>query len=216
MKKRMAVGLFFYSITTFANPIGIVLSTLGNVFANGNHIQRTLTRGSAIESGDVIITGAHAQAKIKYNNGTLVSINPNSNYQVSSKASDQYDATLNVGSIGYSSTGKKKQGVLHTPVVALAILGTEFTASVTPPPHTVTLDVSLGQVQVGSGQVVNSGYNAVISPDGKVTISPDSKHHDPLYNVLTINPQLITTATSSTVITTANLAQFATISIGCP
>jgi preprotein translocase subunit YajC len=219
MRKWAAVGLFFYSIALCAQPIGTVLFTLDKVVAEQNHVSRMLTRGSILNSGDVIITGAGAQAKIKYMNGTLVSINSNSNYQVSparSEVKDSYEATLNEGSISYSSSGQKKQGILHTPIIALAILGTEFTAQLSPPPHKLNLSIISGQVQLGDGQVLHGGYNAVISANGKVTVSPASKHHDSVNNILTTNPQLIATAASTSTITTTMLTQVATIAITCP
>ncbi len=214
MRQWILIGLFFYSMAIFAAPIGTVLFTMDKVIAEQNHVQRTITRGSILNGGDIIITGPSGQAKIKYNNGTLVSINPNSHYQVSSVGADsakQYDATLSVGSIAYSSSGKKKQGTLHTPVVALAILGTEFTVTVSPPPYTVNLDVQSGQVQVGNGVVVNGGFNAVILPNGHVNVTPDSKHNDPINNVLVVDSQLIALAA-----TPAHVSGLAFLTITCP
>jgi hypothetical protein len=110
----------------FSQSIGTLIYAINKVTAQQGSSQRTVTRGSSIFTGDTIITGADSRAQIKYTNGTLVSIQPNSRYQtLAYGAKSQMKSKLSTGAIEYNSKGKKK-AVVQTPVVALAILGTHF------------------------------------------------------------------------------------------
>lgn len=135
MKKLMFFCLMIVSMVVFSESIGTVLVAVDKVMAEQGSKKRTLTRGSPIYTGESIITGSNAHAQIKYTNGTLVSIEANSHYQTVSyapKSDTVIKSKLNKGSIVYESKNKKqKKGVLETPVVALAVLGTKFQANVT-------------------------------------------------------------------------------------
>lgn len=173
-KLLLAVFLFsFQAIASAAVTIGTVIFTADKVTAEQNHVKRTLARGAALFAGDIINTSDKSQAKIKYNNGTLVSIEPNTNYQVSSaeaKKDSAFDATLNNGTINYKSTGKKKQGTLNTPVVALAILGTETTVTYKDGVLEVTL--TKGLIQIGAeGPLITAGKKAILDKTGKIVVS---------------------------------------------
>ena len=239
MRNKLLLGIFLYSFQVIANAsaqIGTLIFTADQVTAEQNHVKRTLARGDALYAGDVIITSDKSQAKIKYNNGTLVSIESNSNYQVSqaaTKADGAFDATLNKGAIEYKSTGKKKQGTLHTPVVALAILGTDFKATVdwnflirnkkhnkkTVGFKNVKLKVSVnsGSVQVGAkGPVLTGGSQATIYTGGKAQVNVISSTS----NTDTIPIASMTTVSNNLTAITANVVilvplPLATIEIGC-
>ena len=179
MKIRIILGLLLFSSHLFAaagNTIGTVLFTTDKVVVEQNHKQRAVTRGAPLYSGDTIITNATGQAKIKYNNGSLVTIRPNSNY-VTSPATGQkngeLNATLNKGTIDYSSTGKKKQGTIHTPVVSLAILGTQFTLSYSELTQETIVIVLSGIVSMNN-QIITGGATGTASSNGKVTKSTTS------------------------------------------
>lgn len=222
MKKWLVLLLLFHSTAIIANQVAMTLFTLNQVKAKQKDVERMIIRGSILYPGDVIITDTKARAKIKYTNGTLVSIEPNSSYQVSAASSQPtslYNATLNAGSIQYSSEGKKKQGVLNTPLVALSILGTEFKASISQPPYTLNLSVNSGQVQVGNGIIVNAGQSALITSNSKVTITSTAAttrlRGDSARKVVTSNAQLVTTGAITPTITTAVLAQIASIGVTC-
>ncbi|KGP64440.1 hypothetical protein EP47_11790 [Legionella norrlandica] len=133
MKKLILICLILGINSVFAKSVATVLFTSKKVVANRNGIERTLSRGSSLDVGDAVITGKGALANIKYNNGTLVNIGENSNYKIlaySSKPSDiQVAAELDTGKIKFKTTGKSKE-TLKTPVIALAILGTECSAYV--------------------------------------------------------------------------------------
>ncbi|MCX7117315.1 MAG: hypothetical protein NTW94_05335 [Legionellales bacterium] len=58
---------------------------------------RALVRGAPIFINETIVTGAHSSAQIKYSNGTLVSIQPDSHYLTLANA-------LSLSTMGFSST----------------------------------------------------------------------------------------------------------------
>lgn len=130
MKKLISTGLLILSHSIYADSIGTVLFTAKQVTAENSGATRALVRGGVLQVGDTIITAADASAKIKYANGTLVSIGPGSNYKIVSYSPNQSDVTLtaqlNQGKIESLTDGKEKREALKTPVVALAITGTRY------------------------------------------------------------------------------------------
>ncbi|MFI4918540.1 MAG: FecR domain-containing protein [Legionellales bacterium] len=218
MKRLILICLFLHSVTASCEQIATVLFTMNKVIAEQNHVQRDVTRGAAINTGDIIITAAGSEAKIKYTNGTLVSINPNSNFQTSdptAKNPAEFNAKLNSGGIHYASTGKKK-GVLKTAVVALAILGTEFEATITST-GALALQVLSGTIQItapdGTVYTFTAGAVVTIHPDGTVTVAPTSSptsvtstsgdNSSSTTSSTTINTLTTVTATTVTTATTA-------------
>lgn len=162
MKKIILVIFILFTGTAFTAPAALVLLVSNKVSAQQAGKERALSRGSQLFTGDTIITGAGAKAEIKYTDGSLVSIQENTSYQIVSYSSQQnveFKTKLNKGAIEYTSS-KKKKGSIQTPVVALAILGTQLQAIATP--SNTYLDVKQGLVQggnqlVGPGQQFSSG-----------------------------------------------------------
>ncbi|MCE3044039.1 FecR domain-containing protein [Legionella quinlivanii] len=162
MKKIILLIFILFTGTAFTAPAALVLSVTSKVSAQQGGKERTLGRGSQLFTGDTIITGAGAKAEIKYTDGSLVSIQENTSYQIVSYSSQQnveFKTKLNKGAIEYTSS-KKKKGSIQTPVVALAILGTKLQAIATP--SNTYLDVKQGLVKggnqlVGPGQQFSSG-----------------------------------------------------------
>jgi hypothetical protein len=162
MKKLIFISLLISTLSAFAQSIGTILVAVNNVSAEQGTQKRTLSRGSAINTGDTIITGPNSHAQLKYSNGTLVTIQQNTRYQTTEydpKKAVSLKSNLSTGAIEYKSTGKKK-GVIQTPVVALAILGTDFQAIATPTQTYLNVIeglVSADGVIVGPGQTNTSG-----------------------------------------------------------
>lgn len=120
-----------YSVNVFSQAsIGKILFTVGQVTAKHGSQERRLARGALFYVGDSIITGYNARAQIKYDNGALVSIEPNSHYQTLSyepKDNLVIKSSLIRGEINYDSNNKAyKHNIITTPLVALAILGTQL------------------------------------------------------------------------------------------
>ncbi|WP_162263109.1 FecR family protein [Legionella birminghamensis] len=162
MKKILLLIIIFSIGKAFAEPAALVLVASNKVIAQQGSKERALSRGSQVFTGDTIVTGPGAQAQIKYTDGSLVSIQENTSYQIvsySSKQNVEFKTKLDKGAIEYTSS-KKKKGSIKTPVVALAILGTQLQAIATP--SNTYLNVKQGLVQggnqlVGPGQQFSSG-----------------------------------------------------------
>lgn len=127
MKELILISLLLFNVNVFA-VAAKVLFTAKKVVANRNGSERVIARGAVLEAGDQIITAADAAANIQYTNGTLVNIGASSNYKILAYAPNQADtqikAELNKGKIEIKTTGKTKE-TLKTPIVSLAILGTQ-------------------------------------------------------------------------------------------
>lgn len=128
MKRIILIGLLFTANHLFA-AAATVLYTQSKVVASRDGSERTLSRGSALEPGDEIITAAGAAAHIQYSNGSLVNIGSDSKYKILAytpkQADNQINAELSKGRLELQNTGKIKE-TLKTPIVSLAILGTHL------------------------------------------------------------------------------------------
>lgn len=126
--KKIITLLFIFATQISIAGVAIVLSTTNKVTAQQGSQARVLTRGSALNVADAVSTAKGAMAHIKYNNGTIVTIGENSLYTIlafSPKQSDvQIKAELSKGSMALTTTGKSKES-LKSPVIAMAILGTQ-------------------------------------------------------------------------------------------
>lgn len=171
MKKIVSLSLLLVVSNGFADSVGTVLFAAQKVIAQNGGAERALTRGASLSTGDTIITAANASAKIKYTNGTIVSIGAGSNYKIISYAPKQSDvaitAQLNKGKIESQTSGSEKREALKTPVVALAITGTKYKVYVKDRKKT-NVELIEGKIQIGS-QVLHPGDSIVATLNG---ISP--------------------------------------------
>lgn len=169
--KKLTLLCFLFASTQIHAGIATVLFTSNKVTsASGSPI----TRGASLSAGDAVITAADSVANIKYNNGTLVNIGANSNYKILDYAPNQIKSELSTGDIHTKTNGKTKETV-KTPVVALAVLGTEFQLGV----HckggmvsencksVVNLQVIEGMIQAGS-TILKAGSSVVINSPSSV------------------------------------------------
>lgn len=133
MKKFVFICLLFNAVAAFADSVATVLFTLNSVTASHGGASRSLARGGSLEVGDKIVTGDGAKVNIKYSNGTLVNLGPNSSYTILSFSPNTNDvqvkAQLDQGSLSVKTNGRTKE-TLKTPVMAMAILGTALQVSV--------------------------------------------------------------------------------------
>lgn len=170
MKKLILVYLIFASPLSFAETVATVLYSSKTVMATHNGVAHAISRGATLEAGDSIKTEAGAGANIKYKNGTLVNIGENSVYKIlaySPKSTDeQIKAELSAGKIHIKTNGKTKEA-LKTPVIALAILGTDVSVYVASPAKTYT-QVREGKVKVGE-TILGIGQSALATPQGVVS-----------------------------------------------
>ncbi|KTC94563.1 FecR family protein [Legionella erythra] len=138
MKKLLFFCLLGQAFAAYAQQaIGTVLFASNQVTVERNNQKLPLTRGASFYVGDTIVTGANAQAQIRYSNGTLVALQPNSTYEITSYTpqSKGIQSQANLKSGGVESTTKsQKKAILKTPVIALAISGTSYRAMVVKSP----------------------------------------------------------------------------------
>lgn len=169
MKKIVLIGLFLAASNVFAQSAAVVLSTTNKVVAKSNSAERSISRGSSLEPGDAIITAAGALAAIKYSNGTLVYLGEKTSYKIlayAPKTSDvQIKAELNYGKLESKTSGKMKE-TLATPVMALSILGTEYSVYYDET-STTYVKVTSGLVEAG-GISFGPGQIFIITPDGEI------------------------------------------------
>ncbi|VEB35075.1 FecR family protein [Legionella cherrii] len=165
MKKIIITGLFMLASQVFAQSAATVLFTQKKVIANHNGVERVLSRGSALDPGDEVITGDGAAASLQYTNGALVNIGNNSNYKIlaySPKESVQIKAELSKGKAEIKTPEKIKES-LKTPILSLAILGTDVRIYV--PSHSMTY------IEVIEGLVL--ARNEYLRPGASVRVTAD-------------------------------------------
>ena len=152
--------------------VGTVLFTVKKVTAQNAGVTRPLNRGASLEVGDLIITAADAAAKIKYINGTLVTIGANSNYKIVAYAPSQEEvlkAELSQGKIESQTNGGAKKEALKTPVVALAITGTKYKVFVRDKKKT-NVELIEGSIKIGN-KLLKPGESIVATMYG-ITPAP--------------------------------------------
>lgn len=168
MNKIILFFMMICSSSLCAEAVATVLYANNKVTANRNGAERTLARGAQLEAGDAVITAAGAVVNIKYLNGTLVNLGENSNYKILSYSPDAKDvqikAELNSGKLHFQTTGKVKES-LKTPVIALAILGTDAKVYVASKTQTY-IAVGSGHVQAGNNKPLSAGDSIVANPQG--------------------------------------------------
>lgn len=180
MKKLTLLYFLIASTPVLAETAAKILSTTNDVSVNGTKV----TRGANVSAGDTIVTAADAAANIKYTNGTLVNIGASSNYTIlaySPKSADvQIKAKLDSGAIHTKTDGKTKESV-KTPVVALAVLGTEFQLAIScnqketkrhqTCKKAINLEVIEGKVQAGA-MVLTAGSSVLITSPSSIKPAP--------------------------------------------
>ena len=74
-----------YPMQSFA-AAGIAQFSAGDVTLRRGAATDTLTKGKNIESGDAIVTGANGRAQVRFSDGGLVSLQPNSQFNIANYA----------------------------------------------------------------------------------------------------------------------------------
>ncbi|MEW6165438.1 MAG: FecR family protein [Pseudomonadota bacterium] len=77
-------ALGFFQITAHAVSAGRVLVAVGDVSATRNGATIKLTAGAAIESGDVIHTGSTSNTQLRFTDGAIVALRPETEFAVES------------------------------------------------------------------------------------------------------------------------------------
>lgn len=190
MRKLISV-FFLFSITqVFSQSAAIVLFTAQKVTAQNGTNVRPIVRGQSLDEGDVIATAANSAARIRFLNGTLVTLGANSSYKIVSynPTSDVViNAELTKGTLQSQTVNAKKREALKTPVIALAITGTKYNVYVSSPIKT-NVQVINGIVEA-NGRAFGAGKSFVATPRG-VSAAPF-----PAAGAVVITPKMLSSDT---------------------
>ncbi len=170
MKKVIFTGLLILSTQIFAQSAATVLFTQKKVVVHHNGAERAITRGSSIEVGDEVVTGDAAAANLQYSNGALVNMGSNTNYKIlayAPKEAVQIKAELSNGKLEIKTPEKIKES-LKTPILSLAILGTDVRVYVVG---------KATYIQVIEGLVLARGE--YLRPGASVRVTADRMVHAP-------------------------------------
>jgi ferric-dicitrate binding protein FerR (iron transport regulator) len=134
-----SIFLLIISSTVWAaTPAGQVILAVGEIKAIGaDNAVRPLQRGTAFYQNDTLTTGSDAQAKLRFTDGTLITLNPNSRirvdsyrYQSGGAANNSYVVSLATGGFrtvsGAIAKNDTKDYQVKTPVATIAIRGTDY------------------------------------------------------------------------------------------
>lgn len=129
-RATLAVGIFLTSaVTAMADPIATVLAVEGN--ARGP--QGVIEVGDRIDDGLIIRTNARTQLELRFDDGTLMAIGPNSELEVSSVlmnsggTANRFAINATVGSFRFLSGDSNRDAYeITTPASTIGIRGTEF------------------------------------------------------------------------------------------
>jgi len=146
-----------------------VLFSHGNVVLTNASSSYPLEKGGFVSAGDTVITGDDGRVQLRFTDGGLVSLMPNSRFAVEEYSQPTEDAEGSVsvnlikgglralsGSIGKKDKDSYK---LKTDVATLGIRGTQFV---------VVMDGAIMRVHVGQGRVaLFNAFGQLLVPTGK-------------------------------------------------
>jgi F0F1-type ATP synthase assembly protein I len=155
----VAAGLWWTPQVSFANglsskPIGEITMAIGAAeldrSAKSAGKLTTLQKGEAIREGDVIKTSANGHVHIKFIDGALVSVRPQSvlaihefKYDAANASNSVVRMSLERGEVrsvsGAAAQAAKDKFRLNTPLAAIGVKGTDFVTSASPDSTRVTV-----------------------------------------------------------------------------
>lgn len=148
--------------------VGRIVFTTGSVQVETDETTRTVSRGSRIHEGDRIVTGAGGNAQVRFSDGGMLGLRPESAARVhvyrpggDDEAAVRIRLEVEHGT-ARSVTGeggdRDRDGFrLNTPIAAVGVRGTDFT---------VRTDQQRTRVQVHTGGVGVSPFTAACSREG--------------------------------------------------
>jgi len=132
----LMISLMLVTANAFAAPpAGQVILAIGSLEAIApNKASRTLQRGNPFYQSDTLVTGSRTQAKIRFTDGTLVTLSPNTRIRVDSyhyqASGGDYLVSLTAGGFRTVSGAIAQQNPdaykVRTPVATIAIRGTDY------------------------------------------------------------------------------------------
>ncbi len=175
---KLQLQLFLFAcLLAFALPIhaatedkaAMVLFSHGNVVLTNHAGSYPLEKGNELDAGDTVITGNDGRVQLRFTDGGLVSLMPNSRFAVEEysqpSANSEGSVSVNLLKGGLralsGSIGKKDQDSykLKTDVATLGIRGTQFV---------VVMDGAAMRVHVGQGSVaLVNDFGELLVPAGR-------------------------------------------------
>ncbi len=168
--------------TSAPTPAGQVIITSGIFTAmNLNKQIRTLTRGENFYNGDTLITGPASKAQVRYTDGTVLALDPNSQFKVTDYHFQQaglkdknFASLLKGGFRALTGLISKKDPTAYqvdTSVAAIAVRGTSFGAALNSSGQLfigvwkgkISIQNAVGTIILGEGE--NYDYATVTSAD---------------------------------------------------
>ncbi|MBK7422983.1 MAG: FecR domain-containing protein [Propionivibrio sp.] len=149
-----------FPVISYASGAANVDFAAGSVTAvNSVGVQRPLSKGAEIGNGDTIRTGDGGRAQVRFSDGAIVSLQPQTefridNYQYSGKADESEKGFFSLlkgglrtitGLVGRSNRDNYK---VSTSVATIGIRGTEYTAGLNPSGDELNVATGEGLVEV--------------------------------------------------------------------
>lgn len=166
----VAMAATYPVISNAANPASVDFS-IGSVAAiTSAGVQRPLTKGATIGNGDTVRTGEGGRAQIRFSDGAMFSLQPQTefridDYRYDGKADGEEKGFFSLLKGGFRTiTGwvgrsRRENYKVNTSVATIGIRGTEFTAGLSPSGDTLAVATGEGLVEVcnGAGCIVLAG-----------------------------------------------------------
>lgn len=173
----MALAAVFPVLSHAAGAANIDFAAGSVTAVNALGVQRPLTRGAEIGNGDTIRTGDGGRAQVRFSDGAMVSLQPQTefridNYQYSGKADGQERGFFSLlkgglrtitGLVGRASRDNYK---VTTGIATIGIRGTEYTAALGASGSELVVNTGEGLVEVCNGAgciLLASGESGIVS-----------------------------------------------------
>jgi hypothetical protein len=139
-KSLILVAMVAVSFPVFAADVGLVKVSRGNVQIERNGAKIAAPVGAAVQTSDVILTGADGSAGVTFTDNSLVSVGPNSVFAIDKYTFDstthvgEFEGNLRKGRLAAISGKMVKQSPesmkIRTPSAIMGVRGTEFVVQV--------------------------------------------------------------------------------------
>lgn len=131
MKAFVFLAVLLAVVGEGAEKVGTVVASQGSLTAhNTTQMERNLTPQSDVYLGDTLITGDQAKGQVKFLDGTLILLIPNSSYTVSQYSAKRYLAELKEGGVriatGLIAKKNPENFEISTPDATIGVRGTLF------------------------------------------------------------------------------------------
>ena len=139
-KTWVAVALLSLAVPAFVADVGLVKVSKGSVQIQRGAEKLPAPVGAAIQTNDVIVTGADGSAGVTFIDNSLVSVGPNSVFAIDKYSFDttthqgEFQGNLRQGRLAAISGKMVKQSPesmkIRTPSAIMGVRGTEFVVEV--------------------------------------------------------------------------------------